>query len=160
MDIVPSEHVQSGGFLEAVSGVTDATWTASDTTLLDNLSDAENHALDAVVATVVKKNYLSRFVETHYQIAVDNPQASKAVPTLSLIHAGTASLVASGLATDNVKRLVLHVTDNKYASYASKDMARKAFVVSVATREARVIASAETAVAYDPVPQVDGYLYP
>ncbi|KAK7022745.1 hypothetical protein VNI00_016979 [Paramarasmius palmivorus] len=166
MDIVSSEDSATGGFLDAISGVVGANWTAANTPILDNLTNDKNKALDSIVATIVKKNYLSRFVKSHYQVGVENPQAAKAMPTMTLVCQNCQSIVNLPpvdscwyCVAENVKRLVLHVPDNKY-SYATKEMARKAFVISVATKEAHVISSSEHAVTYDPVVQGDGFLYP
>ncbi|KAK7033694.1 hypothetical protein VNI00_012694 [Paramarasmius palmivorus] len=142
----------------------------SDSDALDKLNLSENTALDAVVSAFIKKNYLARFVETHYQIGVENPQASKAVPTLTLrcqncnhiVNLPPADsrwyCVTRGLRIgyvrgwDAVKKLVLHVAENKYAAYTNRETARKAFIVAVANREANVVVTGEYAMAYDPLP--------
>ena len=142
--------------------------------------------------------YLSRFVETHYQLAVDNPQAVKSLPTMTVVCQNCKHVVnlpppdsrwycvARGLrigyikgwcATflsimrlpidippssyrENVKKLILFVAENKYTAHSSKLAARKAFIFAVANREAAVTITEDVAMAYDPVPVNDGFLYP
>ncbi|KAK7032343.1 hypothetical protein VNI00_013091 [Paramarasmius palmivorus] len=159
--------------LQAVTGILNASWrSVADSSVLDVLTPAESDAVDALV------NYLSRFVESHYQVSVENPQAAKALPTMTLICQNCSAVVnlpppdsrwycvTRGLRVgfvrgwDNVKRLVLHVPENKYTSHSNRETARRAFILSVASDEAHVVGNPDTAVAYDPVSEGDGFLFP
>ncbi|KAK7036601.1 hypothetical protein VNI00_011534 [Paramarasmius palmivorus] len=164
--------------LKVLHGVMEGSLSVEDADILDGLGAAESSAVDGVVVNLVKKTYLSRFVETHYQLAVDNPQAVKSLPTMTVVCQNCKHVVnlpppdsrwycvARGLRIgyikgwENVKKLVLFVADNKYAAHSSKSAARKAFVFAVANREAAVTVTEDVAMAYDPVPINDGFLYP
>ncbi|KAK7027430.1 hypothetical protein VNI00_015266 [Paramarasmius palmivorus] len=168
----------SSGLVNAINGLMSGTLTVRDTEAMDNFGEQEMAALDAVVATLVKKTYLTRFVDTRYQIAVENPPATKALPTMTVVCQNCQNVVnlplpdnrwycvVRGLRIgfvrgwENVKRVVLHVPENKYAAYGTKETARKAFLLALAANEATVIVTTDFAVAYEPLVTGDGFLYP
>ncbi|KAK7049895.1 hypothetical protein VNI00_005325 [Paramarasmius palmivorus] len=173
-------HIAAFSLLKAITGILESSpsWTIADAAVVDSLTPEENGAIDALLATVLKKGYLSRFVEPTYQAMVDNPKAAQALPTMSLICQNCQATVklpppdtrwycvVRGLRIgfvkgwDNVKRLVLHVPENKYVACIDREAARKIFILSVATREAQIVVTTDYAMTYDPLPVQDGFLYP
>ncbi|KAK7049490.1 hypothetical protein VNI00_005521 [Paramarasmius palmivorus] len=157
--------------LPVLQGLFGQNWSDNEIFALDRLNDSQNEVFDKVIGTMVLKN-------KDYQVSVTNAAAIRAPPTLSVVCPRCdlqISLplpedrwycVVAGLRVgwvknwDNVKTLVLHISANKYASYGSREDARKAFVAALVAGSVQILGVSDGAVEYDPVPAGDGCLFP
>ncbi|KAK7020662.1 hypothetical protein VNI00_009266 [Paramarasmius palmivorus] len=164
--------------LRTLQGLVGRNWSEGEVVALDQLGDAENHIFNKVVEMIIMKGYFASFVDADYQSSVRNAAAVRAPPTLSVVcprcdlpvnlpppedrwYCVSAGLRVGWVKTWNtVKSLVLHVSGNKYTSYATKEDARKAFVAALIGGTVQVLGSTDRALEYDPIPFEDGCLFP
>ncbi|KAK7021332.1 hypothetical protein VNI00_017434 [Paramarasmius palmivorus] len=145
---------------------------------LDSLNEHQTQVVNAVVSTMVMKDYLLKHVQLIHAHTVANPSAADVPPTL-VLHCTKCNepvtmpppenrwyAVFAGMRVgwvrgwDRVKTLVLHVPGNKYSSYKTMEDARKAFIYAFITRHVEVAVLDSKPSLFDPVPHVDGMLFP
>ncbi|KAK7032211.1 hypothetical protein VNI00_013385 [Paramarasmius palmivorus] len=150
--------------LPVLRGLLDHTWTDNETFALDRLDDPQNDVVNKIIGD--------------YQVSVRNALAVRAPPTMSVVcprcnfqvtlpppeerwYCVSAGLRVGWVKNwDIVKNLVLHVSSNKYASYSSKEDARKAFIAALVSDNVQIVGSVDKAVEYDPIAESEGYLFP
>ncbi|KAK7020595.1 hypothetical protein VNI00_017724 [Paramarasmius palmivorus] len=164
--------------LPVLQGLFGQNWSDNESFVLDRLTDSQNEVFDKVVGMMVLKIYYSSFLDKNYRISVTNATAIRAPPTLSVVcprcdlefslppPEDKWYCVVAGLRVgwvknwDNVKSLVSDISANDYASYGSREEARKAFVTALVAGSVQILGVSDSAVEYDPVLAGDGYLFP
>ncbi|KAK7019657.1 hypothetical protein VNI00_018042 [Paramarasmius palmivorus] len=176
--LIPATLPTENALCQALGGLLKSEWTDECTAAMDVLDEEGSMIVDEVVGVMLAKGYVTRFVESHYQRGVYNPKAVSAVPTLAIVCPRCDIpvnlpppdqrwyAIFSGLRVgwlqgwENVKQLVLHVPENKYTAYSTREDARKAFVMALAARAVVIQGGVDHAMVYDAVPANIGWVFP